>query len=88
MRHPRVLDRAAQTTEPQGFEEGTTPLSRAAGTETSPRAFAQEATQPLLDVAVKVMKLRRRIARAKVLTPPTEDGIQIRDDGAEVLVTP
>lgn len=69
MHAPRILNRAAQATESQGFEEGTTPDGGPAGMETTPRSRDEQCVQSVLDAPVHLDKLRRPITRAKILSP-------------------
>ena len=88
MRHPRILNRAAQAVEAQGFEEGTTPLRRATDPAPAAGPLDEEPVEAVLDVAVHVEEFGRRIARAKVLSPPAEHRIEIRNDDAEIRMAP
>src|SRR5215210_4069485 len=87
MRHPRILNSAAQADESEGFDEGTTPLERLAGSEPRAHAFPQQATQTVFDKSVHVVRLRRRVPGTEILRPAAEHGIEIRNDSAEILVT-
>jgi len=88
MRHPRILNRAAQTDEPKDLEEGTTPRHGLTGGETGPGALETQPAQAPFDVLVDAREVVRRITRAKVLSPPAEHEIHVGDDAAEILVTP
>src|SRR6266496_6035645 len=52
MRHPRILNGAAQATEPQAFEEGTVPGVGKSGAEPRAGSLEQQAVQPFLDVRI------------------------------------
>ena len=69
MRHPRILNRAAQTDEPKVLEEGTPPRTCPTGRETRPRALEQQPAESAFDILVDVSEVVRRIARAKVTDP-------------------
>ena len=88
MRHPRILNRAAQADESQGFEEGAAAIGLISKSATRAGARAPQGVKPVLDIAIDVHKLDRRIARAKVLSPAAEHGIHVRDHAAEILVAP
>jgi hypothetical protein len=88
MRHPRILNRAAQADESQGFEEGAAIVGAIAKEPTRSSACAPQGVEPVFDVAVDVMKLRRRVTCAKVLRPAAEHRIDVRNDTAQILVTP
>src|SRR5687768_6385691 len=88
MRHPRILNRSAQADEAQGFEEGATDIEAMRNPATRAGAGAPQGMEPVRDIAIEVMKRRRRVARAKVLRPAAEHRIHVRNDAAEILVTP
>src|SRR5918995_749858 len=89
MRHPRVLNRAAQADEAQGFEEGTTPLHPVpSGMWRQTAPLQTQPAQPIHDIPVELDKAGRRIAGAKVLRPAPEHGIDRRNHGAEIVVAP
>ena len=85
---PRILNGPAQAVESQGLEEGTTPDIHPAGAKSAPASLDEQGVQPVFDVTVDVDEFGRRIARAKVLPPATEHRIHVRDDAADILVTP
>jgi hypothetical protein len=88
LRGPRILNGSTQAVESQGLEEGTTPPSRATRAKATARTLDQQGVQPLFDIRVDLDEFRRRIARAKVLSPAAEHGIQVRDDAADILMAP
>ena len=88
MRHPRILNRAAQAEKPEALEEGTVPRYRSTGGQTGPRALEEQPTESSFDILVDISKVVRRIARAKVLPPAAEHRIEVRNDEAEICVTP
>ena len=88
MRHPRILNRAAQADESQAFEEGAAVVGAIPKASTRSGACTPQRVEAVFDVAIDMMKLRRRIAGAKVLCPTAEHGIHVGNDAAEILVTP
>lgn len=88
MRHPRILNRAAQAYEPQVLEEGTLPRLCPTGRQPRPHALEQQPAESAFDILIDVSEVVRRIARAKVLSPPAEHRIEVRNDEAEIRVTP
>ena len=88
MRHPRILNRAAQAYEPKVLEEGTLPRFGPTGSQTRSCALEKQPAESPFDILVDVSEVVRRIARAKVLSPPAEHRIEIRNDDAEVRVAP
>ena len=88
MRHPRISNRAAQADEPQGFEEGTADLDARRDTPTRASARAPQGVETVRHVPIDMVKLGRRIARAKVVRPAAEYRIHVRNDAAEILVAP
>src|SRR5258706_16082093 len=88
MRHLRILNRAAQAKESQGFEEGTPPRRRLRCHQTGPRTLQEQPAEALFDILVDVREVVRRVAGAKVLRPTAEHRVHIRNDDAEVRVTP
>ena len=84
MRHPRILNRAAQAKEPEGLEEGTMPRRCLPRGQTRPRALEAQPAESSFDVLVDIGEVVRRIPRAKVLSPAAEHRIHVRDDAAEV----
>ena len=85
---PRILNGPAQAVESQGLEEGTTPRIHASGAKTAPGSLDEQGVQPVFDVTVDVDEFGRRVARAEILSPPTEHRMEGRDDATEVLMTP
>ena len=72
MRHPRILNRAAQANEPEAFEEGAIPGSRPTSGPTRPRALHEQPAETAFDVLVEVGEMVRRVARPKYLAPAPE----------------
>src|SRR5918995_2180192 len=62
MRHPRILNRSAQADEAQGFEEGATDIEAMRNPATRAGAGAPQGMEPVRDIAIEVMKRRRRVA--------------------------
>ena len=85
MRHPRILNRAAQADEPKGLEEGASPRHRPPRHETRPGALEPQPTKAPFNVLVEVGKMVRRIARAKVLTPTAEHRVEFRNDRTGIV---
>src|SRR3954447_16107691 len=88
MRHPRILNRPAQADEPEGLEEGTQPRRRPPSRQPRPRALAEQPAESSFDILIKVGEVVRRVPRAKVLSPAAEHRMEVRNDHAEVRVTP
>ena len=88
MRHPRILNRAAQAYEPQVLEEGTLPRSCPTRSQTRPSALEKQPAKSTFDILVDVSEVVRRITRAKVLPPPAEHRIEIRNDDTEIRMSP
>jgi len=63
MRHPRILNRAAQANEPEGFEEGTTPGLRPTGGQSRPCALEEQSAESPFDVLVEVGEVVRRLTK-------------------------
>ena len=74
MRHPRILNRAAQAKKPEGLEEGTPPRVGPTGHEPRPRTLEQEPAEALFDILVEVREVVRRITGAEVLRQPRSTG--------------
>jgi hypothetical protein len=88
MRYPRVLNRAAQPNEPKALEEGAVPRHESTGRHTRPRTLEEQRAQASFDKLVNVGEVVRRVPGAKILRPAAEHRIKVRDDDAEVRVTP
>src|SRR5688572_10187668 len=88
MHGPRILNRATQASEAQGFDEGTSPPLRPTSGQTGPRALQEQAAESSFDVLVDSGEVVRGVARAKVLGPTAEHRIEIRNHHAEIRVTP
>ena len=71
MRHPRILNRAAQANEPEGFKEGTPPRRRLLGRVTRARALEPQPAESSLDILVDGREVVRRVPGAEVRTPAT-----------------
>ena len=88
MRHPRILNRAAQADQPKALEEGAVPSQDPACCQTRPRALDEQPAESSYDILVEVREMVGRIPGAKVLRPAAEHWIEVRNDDAEVRVTP
>jgi len=88
MRHPRILNRAAQANNPEALEEGTIPCRHTTGRQTRSGTLEEQPAESPFDILVDISEMVRRVAGAKVLTPATEHRIEVRNDDAEVRVAP
>jgi hypothetical protein len=84
----RILNRPAQAMEPESLKEGTAPSFGLTGSKLRAGALDPKAGEPLDRKAIDLDKLDGRIPRSVIRTPPPKHGIDVRNHGPQILVTP
>jgi hypothetical protein len=73
---------------PRASKKGRSHAGVRPAVQTESSTLEEQPAESPCDVLVEVGEVVRRVPRAKVVTPTTEHRIEVRNDGAEIRVTP
>src|SRR6516165_2661248 len=85
---PRILNRAAQAIEAQGFKEGTVPPFGLARSKLGTGALDPEAMEPRHHESIDLDELEGGVARPVVGPPAPVHEIEVRNDGPHIRMAP